>query len=62
MWEAAEMQLKIGDRVLENRLFVGTGKYPANSLISEIIVRSGAEVITVALRRAGTKAAEENYS
>ena len=39
---------------------MGTGKYPANSLIPEIIVRSGAEVITVALRRAGTRAAEEN--
>ena len=43
--------LKIGDKVLTSRLFLGTGKFSPNSLIPEAIKASGAQVITVALRR-----------
>ncbi|MBO4369102.1 MAG: thiazole synthase [Desulfovibrio sp.] len=38
---------------LKSRLFIGTGKYAADSLIPDVCAASGAEVITVALRRVG---------
>ncbi len=41
----------IGDKKLKSRLFTGTGKYSDDSLIPKILEASGAEVITVALRR-----------
>lgn len=43
--------LRIGDTELASRLFIGTGKYGDDALIPEIARASGAEVITVALRR-----------
>lgn len=41
----------IGGESLRSRLFIGTGKYGADSLIPAVAAASGAEVITVALRR-----------
>lgn len=41
----------IGGKELGSRLFIGTGKYGADSLISRVAEASGSEVITVALRR-----------
>lgn len=41
----------IGGETLHSRLFIGTGKYGADSLIPAVAEASGAEVITVALRR-----------
>ncbi|MEK4063832.1 MULTISPECIES: thiazole synthase [unclassified Paenibacillus] len=41
----------IGGIPLSSRLFIGTGKYSRNTLIPEVIARSGSQVITVALRR-----------
>ncbi|HOB86828.1 MAG TPA: thiazole synthase [Bacillota bacterium] len=52
--------LVIGGRTLESRLFLGTGKFPANAMIPEVIRRSGAQVVTVALRRVDFEAQEEN--
>ncbi|MFH1155328.1 MAG: thiazole synthase [Pseudomonadota bacterium] len=43
--------LEIGGRKLTSRLFTGTGKYPSDALIPDIIDQSGSQVITVALRR-----------
>ena len=43
--------LKIGDKELNSRLFLGTGKFSPNSLIPDAVNASGAQVITVALRR-----------
>ena len=43
--------LVIGGRSLSSRLFMGTGKFGSESLIPAIAEASGAEVITVALRR-----------
>lgn len=43
----------IGGESLNSRLFIGTGKYGADSLIPAVAAASGAEVITVALRRVG---------
>lgn len=43
--------LKIADREFRSRLFVGTGKYATFELMREALDRSGAEVVTVAVRR-----------
>jgi thiazole synthase len=51
---------RIGDTTLNSRLFIGSGKYSANSVIPDIINASGAEVITVALRRVDFDYEEEN--
>ncbi|MDR3108957.1 MAG: thiazole synthase [Planctomycetaceae bacterium] len=44
-------QLKIGTHTFSSRLFVGTGKYPDYEVMQRAIERSGAECITVAVRR-----------
>jgi thiazole synthase len=41
----------LGGRTLGSRLFIGTGKYGDDALIPRIAESSGAQVITVALRR-----------
>ncbi|MDR1659560.1 MAG: thiazole synthase [Desulfovibrio sp.] len=41
----------VGGAVLKSRLFIGTGKYCADSIIPAVARASGAEVITVAMRR-----------
>ncbi len=43
--------LKIGDREFRSRLMVGTGKYRDNDEMMQAIAASGAEVVTVAVRR-----------
>lgn len=43
--------LVLGGVSLKSRLFIGTGKYGADSLIPAVAEASGAEVITVAMRR-----------
>ncbi|MDR2772569.1 MAG: thiazole synthase [Elusimicrobiota bacterium] len=44
-------RLKIGGLDLTNRVFVGSGKFPNNSLIPQILTALQAQVITVAVRR-----------
>lgn len=53
--------LVIGDRVLKSRLFLGTGKFPDPQIMLEAIESSGAEVVTVALRRVDFSCAEDNF-
>ncbi len=43
--------LQIGDKTLKSRLIVGTGKYDSFEQTREAIELSGAEVVTVAVRR-----------
>ena len=43
--------LKIGRHVFRSRLFVGTGKYASLELMRDCLAASGAEVVTVAVRR-----------
>lgn len=43
--------LVIADRTFTSRLFVGTGKYPSNQVMVAAHDASGAEVVTVAVRR-----------
>ncbi len=42
---------KIGNRQFTSRLLVGTGKYNSMEQTREAIVQSGAEIVTVAIRR-----------
>ena len=44
-------KLKIGERVFTSRLIVGTGKYPTYAVMKEALEASGAEIVTVAVRR-----------
>lgn len=43
--------LKIGRHEFTSRLFVGTGKYPSMEIMKDALAASGAEVVTVAIRR-----------
>ncbi|HEX5829647.1 MAG TPA: thiazole synthase [Gemmatimonadaceae bacterium] len=48
---ALDTRLEIGGREFRSRLMVGTGKYASNQQMVEAIEASGAEVVTVAVRR-----------
>lgn len=50
--EFADKKLKIGKYEFTSRLFVGTGKYPSLDIMAQALDASGAEVVTVAVRRA----------
>lgn len=43
--------LEIGGREFKSRLLVGTGKYPNFKIMAEALEKSGAEIVTVAIRR-----------
>jgi len=43
--------LVLGGKEFESRLIVGTGKYPSFELMREAIEASGAQIVTVAVRR-----------
>src|SRR3954447_17281211 len=45
-------KLKIADREFSSRLLVGTGKFASNEVMRDALEASGAEMVTVALRRA----------
>lgn len=49
--EQYDEPLTLGVREFRSRLIVGTGKYPSFGLMREAIEASGAEIVTVALRR-----------
>ncbi len=53
-------KLVIGGVELKSRLFVGTGKYHSNRIIPDVIRLSGAQVVTVALRRVDLDSQDEN--
>lgn len=46
-----ENLLKLGSRTFKSRLIVGTGKYASLEMMRDALDASGAEIITVALRR-----------
>lgn len=52
--------LKIGGKELTSRLFLGSGKFASNKIIPDVIAASGAQIITVAVRRVDMDYAEEN--
>ena len=53
-------KLLIGKTELNNRLFVGTGKYSSNEIIPKVLESSGSQVITVALRRVDLNSKDDN--
>ncbi|WP_010239397.1 thiazole synthase [Clostridium arbusti] len=53
-------ELIIGGKELKSRLFIGSGKYSSNKIIPNLLEKSGAEVITAALRRVDFDSEEEN--
>lgn len=52
--------LIVGGREFTSRLFLGTGKYASNAVIPEVVRASGAQVVTVALRRIDPDSPVEN--
>ena len=53
-------KLTIGGRDISNRFFLGTGKFKNKTDLKDSITSSGAEVVTVALRRIDIERHEEN--
>jgi len=51
MVEKDEDLLTLGKKQFRSRLIVGTGKYPTFEVMRDAIERSGAEIVTVAVRR-----------
>lgn len=52
--------LRIGGREIKSRFFVGTGKFPRKAVIRDVLEASGAEVVTVAMRRVDLDSKDEN--
>ncbi len=50
----------IAGKQLKNRLFLGTGKFSDKRMVKQVIAVSGADVITVALRRVDLDSKDEN--
>src|SRR5215212_4715114 len=48
---ATDLPLTLGRRTFRSRLMVGTGKYRDNRVMARAIEASGAEIVTVAVRR-----------
>jgi thiazole synthase len=56
----AEDILKIGGRSIRSRLLVGTGKFASYGVMKEALVASGAEIVTVAVRRIDESSKTDN--
>jgi len=52
--------LKIADKTFESRLIIGTGKFPSNKVLAESLIVSGAEIVTVSVRRVDLNAKHED--
>jgi thiazole synthase len=52
--------LVIGGKELSSRFLLGTGKFRSKELMRDVIIASGAQVVTVALRRIDLEKTEEN--
>jgi thiazole synthase len=53
-----DTNLTLGSKEFSSRLIVGTGKYSTNKLMREAIEASGAEIVTVAVRRVNLSGGE----
>ncbi|HWJ02488.1 MAG TPA: thiazole synthase [Verrucomicrobiae bacterium] len=52
--------LHIGGVALASRLFVGTGKFPNNEVVPQVMEAAGTQVVTMALRRVDWRNPQEN--
>ncbi len=50
------MSIKIADKVFSSRLMIGSGKYSSYEVMEQALKASGADIITVAIRRVDMKA------
>ena len=53
--------LIIAGRKFQSRLMVGTGKFQSSSVMEQALNQSGAEIVTVALRRVDINDNNDNY-
>ena len=53
-------KLEIGGRTFRSRLIVGTGKYSTFPLMKEALLKSGTEIVTVAVRRVNLDRSSES--
>lgn len=51
---------KIGDKEIQSRLLIGTGKLPDKRILKDILLQSGSQIVTVALRRVDQDSKDEN--
>jgi len=54
-------QWTVGTKEFTSRLLVGTAKYPTPEIMAQAIEASGAEIVTVAIRRMDPSTAEHSY-
>ncbi|MCL4180895.1 MAG: thiazole synthase [Verrucomicrobia bacterium] len=54
--------LTIAGRVFRSRLILGTGKFPSPESMRDAVAASGAELVTVALRRADLSGAKDPFA
>lgn len=52
--------LKIADRIFESRLFLGTGKFGSLSEMTNSIIASESELVTMALKRIDANSSEDD--
>jgi thiazole synthase len=52
----------IADREFDSRLLVGTGKFSSNEAMRDALTASGAEIVTVALRRADLSGGQDPFA
>jgi thiazole synthase len=57
-----DSNLVIAGRTIRSRLFLGTGKFGSNESMRDALDASGAEIITVALRRADLSGKKDPYA
>ncbi len=62
MAELENQPLIIADREFQSRLLVGTGKFSSPAAMRDALDASGAEIVTVALRRADLSGANDPYA
>ncbi|NMB34590.1 MAG: thiazole synthase [Clostridium sp.] len=53
-------KLVLGEKEITSRLFIGTGKFPSNAMIPDVIKKSGTHMVTAAIRRIDFNSQEEN--
>jgi thiazole synthase len=53
-------KLELGGRTFQSRLIVGTGKYSTFPLMKEALLKSGTEIVTVAVRRVNLDRSSES--
>src|SRR5471030_2171599 len=60
--QAGSSKLTIAGREFSSRLLVGTGKFSSNETMRDALAASGAEIVTVALRRADLSGASDPFA